>query len=205
MANIIKRNIMLRSDITEHSFKGDIIGMCIGEVTDRKDTYENLCILLKRKGAEEGTVEWYGKNYGYVKVDRDLFPILSGTNGMDVTFCAEETPTKEDLGLFEATKPKKHEYPDEKYFAGSIGQNGTLAIEKYINKYWHLKYHNAVIAESKLPEVVEDLIQAQDLYFAKNRGKKVEIDWHRSEWSPNIFVNAGAFCATLTHITHEIA
>lgn len=90
-----------------------------------------------------------------------------------------------------------------KYFIQSQQTGGTLAVEKYLNKYFHENYFHAIVSEDKIQKIVADLSTEQTRYFETRKGKVVTIKAFKGVLDI-IFINAGSISYSLVKVEKEI-
>lgn len=91
-----------------------------------------------------------------------------------------------------------------KYFIQSQQTGGTLAVEKYLNKYFHENYFHAIVSEDKIQEIIADLSTEQTRFFETRKGKSVNIKAYRAAFSDLYFINIGSVSFSLPKVEKEI-
>lgn len=91
-----------------------------------------------------------------------------------------------------------------KYFIQSQQTGGSLAAEKYLNKYFHKNYFHAVVAEDKIQNIVAGLSTEQTRFFETHKGKAVTIKAYRAAFSDLYFINIGSVSFSLPKVEKEI-
>ena len=90
-----------------------------------------------------------------------------------------------------------------KYFIQSQQTGGTLAVEKYLNKYFHENYFHAIVSEDKIQKIVADLSTEQTRFFETRKGKAVTIKAFKGVMD-NIFISMGSVSYSLPKVEKEI-
>lgn len=91
-----------------------------------------------------------------------------------------------------------------KFFISGQGTGGTLAIEKFLNAYFHENYFYALVSEEKLPQIIDDLSAVQGRYFEIHKGKRVNIGFATSYNDERLYLNIGDLSYTFVKIQKEI-
>lgn len=91
-----------------------------------------------------------------------------------------------------------------KYFIQSQQTGGTLAVEKYLNKYFHENYFHAIVSEDKIQKIIADLSTEQTRFFETRKGKAVTIKAYRAAFSDLYFINIGSVSFSLPKVEKEI-
>lgn len=76
--DLVMRQVMMRTEVTEKGFKGDVIATVVGRKHEDKDRYLN-CAFLTQSGGK-----WHGRKYADIIVDKNLFQLPDGPRKGDI-------------------------------------------------------------------------------------------------------------------------
>ena len=86
--DLVMRQVMMRTEVTEKGFKGDVIATVVGRKHKDKDRYLD-CAFLTQSGGK-----WHGRKYADIIIDKSLFQLPSGPAKGDIAIGDEMIVTK---------------------------------------------------------------------------------------------------------------
>lgn len=130
--DLVMRQVIMRTELTEDGFKGDVIATVVGRKHKDKDRYLD-CAFLTQSGGK-----WHGRRYADIVVDRNLFQLPDGPAKGDIAIGDEMMLTGPMADLY-VRFSKMHAVKPEDGVPLEICSDGTL-LQRRVEKEAGMKY-----------------------------------------------------------------
>lgn len=131
--DLVMRQVMMRTELTEDGFKGDVIATVVGRKHEDKDRYLD-CAFLTQSGGK-----WHGRRYADIVVDRNLFQLPDGPAKGDIAIGDEMMLTGPMADLYVRFSKIHAVFKPEDGVPLEICSDGTL-LQRRVEKEAGMKY-----------------------------------------------------------------